>query len=76
VSKNKLSMKPALLCLPPAFMLVSCLIYSSNLKMEAIYSSKTLVDFQCTAWCYIPEDSTLYDDLVLSFYNNQQWCFV
>jgi hypothetical protein len=44
--------------LPPAFTLVSYSAYSSNLKMEAIYSSATSVDFQRTTRCYIPEDST------------------
>jgi hypothetical protein len=41
----------------PAFMLVSCPSYSSTLKMEAICSSKKLVDFQQTTWRYIAEDS-------------------
>jgi hypothetical protein len=50
--KNKLS-------LPSAFTLVSCSAYSSTLKMEAIYFSKMLVDFQYTVQRYIPEDSTL-----------------
>jgi hypothetical protein len=27
--------------------------------MEAMCSSETLVDFQQTIWCYIPEDNTL-----------------
>jgi hypothetical protein len=47
------------LCMPPAFTLVSCLAYSSILKMEAICSSETSVDFQRTIQRYIPEDSTL-----------------
>jgi hypothetical protein len=29
--------------------------------MEAIYSSKTSVDFQQTTWRYIPEASTLHN---------------
>jgi hypothetical protein len=33
---------------PPAFMLVSCSAYSSTLKVEAVCSSKTLIDFQWT----------------------------
>jgi hypothetical protein len=57
-------MKLVWLFLPAAFMLASCLVYSSTLKMGAICSSETLVDFQL-------EDNTLHDDLV-SFYNNQQ----
>jgi hypothetical protein len=46
-------------CLPPEFTLVSCLAYSSTLKMEATYSSETSVDFRRTTWRYIPEDRTL-----------------
>jgi hypothetical protein len=42
-----------------AFMLVSCSAYSSTLKMEAICSSETSVDFQRNARRYIPEDSTV-----------------
>jgi hypothetical protein len=37
-------------------MLVSCLDYYSALKMEATCSSKALVNFQFTAWSYIPEE--------------------
>jgi hypothetical protein len=44
---------------PSAFTLVSCLTYST-LKIEAICSSETLVDFQQTAQRYNPEDSTLH----------------
>jgi hypothetical protein len=40
-------------------MLVSCLVYSSNLKMAGICSSETLVDFQRTTRRYIPEDKNL-----------------
>jgi hypothetical protein len=43
----------------PAFTLVSCLAYSSTLKMEAICCSETSVDFQWTTWRYMPEVSTL-----------------
>jgi hypothetical protein len=50
-----------LLCLPPAFTLVSCLAYPSNLKMEATCSSQTSVDFQRTTRRYIPEDRTLHN---------------
>jgi hypothetical protein len=42
-----------LLSLPPAFMLILCLAYSSTLKMEALCSFKIAVDFQRTAWHYI-----------------------
>jgi hypothetical protein len=54
-------MKATLLCLPPAFMLISCFAYPSTLMMEATCSSETLVDFQQTTWRYIPEDITFYD---------------
>jgi hypothetical protein len=37
------------------FMLVSCLAYSSTLKMEATHSTKTSVDFQQTMLHYIQE---------------------
>jgi hypothetical protein len=52
---------PSLLALLAAcFMIVSCLAYSSILKMEAICSSETLVDFHPTTRRYIPEDITLF----------------
>jgi hypothetical protein len=41
-----------------AFMLVSCLAYSSILNMEAICSSETPVGFQRTALRYTPENRT------------------
>jgi hypothetical protein len=47
------------LCLPPAFTLVSCSAYSSTLKLEAIYSSESSVDFQRTTRRYMPADGTL-----------------
>jgi hypothetical protein len=40
---------------PTAFTVVSCSAYSSTLKMEAICSSETSVDFQRTTWRYIAE---------------------
>jgi hypothetical protein len=55
---NAVASQPTL-CLPPAFTLVSCLAYSSTLKMEAKCSSETSVDFQRTTRHYIPEDRTL-----------------
>jgi hypothetical protein len=36
------------LCLQRTFTLVSCSSYSTNLKMDAIYSSETSVDFYWT----------------------------
>jgi hypothetical protein len=47
------------LSLPPAFTLVSCLAYSSTLKMEATSSSEKSVDFERTTRRYIPEHRTL-----------------
>jgi hypothetical protein len=52
-SKNKRS-------LSPAFTPVSCLTYSSALKMEAIYSSEVSADFQFNTLRYVPEDTILY----------------
>jgi hypothetical protein len=43
--------------------LVSCLAYSSTLKMEATCSSETSVDFQQATLHYIPEDRTLHTHL-------------
>jgi hypothetical protein len=45
--------------LATSFMLVSYMAYFLTLKMEAICSSKTLVDFQQTAQYYIPKDRIL-----------------
>jgi hypothetical protein len=42
------------------FMLVSWLAYSLTLKMEGTCSSKMLVNFQQTTWCYIPEGISVY----------------
>jgi hypothetical protein len=47
------------LWLQPAFTLVSCPAYSSTLKVEAICSSETSVEYQRVTWRYIPRDSTL-----------------
>jgi hypothetical protein len=47
--------------LATCFMLVSCLAYSSTLKMEARCFSETSVDFQRTTRRYIPEDRTLHN---------------
>jgi hypothetical protein len=44
--------------LATCFMLVSCLAYSSILKMEATCSPETSVDFQQTTLRYIPEYRT------------------
>jgi hypothetical protein len=47
--------------MPPAFMLVSCLAYSSTLKVELICFSEMLVDFQQTTQRYIPNDRILHN---------------
>jgi hypothetical protein len=46
------------------FMLVSCLAYSSTLKIEATCSSETWVDCQRTSWRYIPEDNHRFEYLI------------
>jgi hypothetical protein len=63
------------LWLPTAFMLVSCLAYSSALKMEEICSSEMSVDFQWTTRCYIPKDNTLHNHRCqnLKFYIEEIW---
>jgi hypothetical protein len=60
ISRARNQRESLMLCLPPAFTLVSCSAYSSTLKKEAICSSETSVDFQRTTRLYIPEDSTLH----------------
>jgi hypothetical protein len=40
-------------------MVAACLTYSSNLKMEAVFSSEMSVNFYHTAWRHIPENATL-----------------
>jgi plasmid replication initiation protein len=47
--------------LSPAVTLVSCLAYSSTLKIEKTHSSETVANFEWTTWCYIPEDRTLHN---------------
>jgi hypothetical protein len=43
-------------------MQVSCLTYSSALKLEATCYTETSVDFQRATRCFIPEDRTLHPD--------------
>jgi hypothetical protein len=45
--------------LDACFMVISCLYYSSNLKMEAACSSETLIGIQRPTQRCIPEDGTL-----------------
>jgi hypothetical protein len=56
-----------LICLPPAFTLVSFLAHYLTLKMEAICSSETSDDFQQTTRRYIPEDRTLTNYRCMSY---------
>jgi hypothetical protein len=49
------------------YLLVSCLAYTSTLKMEAVRSSETSVDFQWTTRRYIPEDRTLRQPITLGW---------
>jgi hypothetical protein len=44
-----------------SFILVSYVAYASTLKMEATYSSETLVDFQWTTRRYISENIILHN---------------
>jgi hypothetical protein len=48
------------------FMLVSCSVYSSTLKMEAMRSFEKSVYFHRTTQRYIPEDKTLQRNLSLA----------
>jgi hypothetical protein len=69
--------------LAACFKIVSCLAFSSTLKMPATCSSET-VEFQRTTWHYIPEYRTLhkhscedlktYTMLVLSFFRVKRSC--
>jgi hypothetical protein len=54
------------------FMLVSCLAYSSTLKMEATCSSEMSADIQWTTWRYIPEDTNLLKKLEESKWEQQK----
>jgi hypothetical protein len=42
------------------FMLVSCLVSSSNIKTETTCSLETCLDYQRTTRRYIPEDNTIH----------------
>jgi hypothetical protein len=44
-------------CLPTTFKVVSCLAYSSILKMEVTCPSETSVDFYRNTRSYIPEEN-------------------
>jgi hypothetical protein len=57
-------------CLPHAFTLISYSAYSSTLKIEAICSSETPVDFERTTQRCIPEDRTLHKLFLTSCNSN------
>jgi hypothetical protein len=42
------------------FLLVSCLVYSLTVKMEAVYFSEMLVNFYRNTWHHISEDGILH----------------
>jgi hypothetical protein len=46
--------------IPTGISLISCVLYSSTLKVEAKYSSETSASFQRIALRYIPVDVTLH----------------
>lgn len=68
--------------MPPSYTLVSCLTYSSTLKM-VISSSETSIGVQRTTRRYMPEDRTLVamrtpdptNTLILLTYNIQYYTF-
>jgi hypothetical protein len=57
--RNVLAMRVAF------FLLVSCLAYSSTLKMEAVSTSETSVDFYRIERRYTPEGSNLHGKKIL-----------
>jgi hypothetical protein len=63
------------LLLDTCLMLVSCIAYSSTLKMEAMCSSETSGYFQRTTHRYIPENRTLHNHSCenLKFYIKFGW---
>jgi PIN domain nuclease of toxin-antitoxin system len=63
----------------PGNEVVTCLAYSSNLKLEATCSSETYVDFQQTTRRYIPEDGNrqiLVKLFITKFNKNPFSCFI
>jgi hypothetical protein len=56
---KRLLERPKQSLLAACFMLDSYLAYYSTLKMKAVCSSETSIDFQRTTWRYIPEDRLL-----------------
>jgi hypothetical protein len=46
--------------LATCFLLVTCMVYSSTVKMEAVCSSQTSLNFYQILLCHFPEDSILH----------------
>jgi hypothetical protein len=42
-----------------SWLMVACFVYALALKMEAVRSSETSMNFNWTTWCHIPESNTL-----------------
>jgi hypothetical protein len=42
-------------------MLISYLVYTPTLKIEAIYSSETTLDFHLITWNYISGDTNIHN---------------
>jgi hypothetical protein len=59
-----------------SFRLVSCLGHSPTLKMEATHFIKTLVDFQQTTQCCIPEDRESSSYRYHNYSHNVRWVAV
>jgi hypothetical protein len=66
--------QPTFALVATCFTLVSCLAYSSTLKVEATCSFETSVDFQKTTRPYIPEDGTIHNQRCenLKSYKNKE----
>jgi hypothetical protein len=54
-------------------MLISCLAYSSTLKMEGTYSSKTPVAFQQNTRRHIVEERSLHDHRCENLQSYKRW---
>jgi hypothetical protein len=59
-ARNQQEEDSELALLATCFILASCFTYSSTLKMGAIHSNETSVDFHLNMKRHIPEDRTLY----------------
>jgi hypothetical protein len=66
--KNKPIKTPASFQIATIFMLDTFLAYSPTLKMKAIYSYETSVEFQPTTQIYIPKDTNFQRIILLGKY--------